>query len=461
MIPAFVLRSVIVASQSFHRLCCYGPFLLVIFSSACTSSSSKGANNQQDTSLHIIQLPEPAQLAAAERQRIAAACQEFYDTMLKPKGFNGGIIVAKGGNIVFEKYTGTGHIPGRDSITANTPFHVASVSKTFTAMAILKLAEEGKIKLDEELSKYFPKFNYPGITIRTLLSHRSGLPNYAYFMEDLGWDKNTWMTNLDMFSWMTLNKSLIQNIGVPNTRFTYCNTNYALLALLVQVASGKEFAQYLKETFFDPLQMKNTFVFTTADSSRVIPSYDWKGRLMPFNFLDAVYGDKNVYTTCRDLLTWDRALKSGKLFKAETLQEAYTPYSNEKPGVRNYGLGWHLNIYPTGKKIIYHNGWWHGNNAVFIRLLDEDASIILTGNRFTSAIYKARKLANIFGNYDIPDEEEENGKSTDSVLTQPLQAPLPASPFIKKTVSKKDSLLQDLLRDKHREAEIKRGKKLG
>src|SRR5690606_698490 len=106
---------------------------------------------------------------------------------------------------------------------------------------------------------------------------------------------------------------------------------------------------FLQEIFFTPLQMKHTYVFTIADSATAAPSYDWRGQLIPLNYMDIVYGDKNVYTTPHDLLIWDRALTSSNLFKPETLEQAYTPYSNEKPGVKNYGLGWRMNIYPNGR----------------------------------------------------------------------------------------------------------------
>ncbi len=444
--------------------CAAGLFISIFLFTSC-ASGDKGVDKKsgQDSAYKILTLPSPGPLSQADSLQIANKCQSFYDTILKPRGFNGGIVVAKNGHIVFERYTGTGHIPGNDPITDTTAFHVASVSKTFTAMAVLKLAEEGKLNIDDELSKYFPKFNYPGVTIRNLLSHRSGIPTYDHFMAAMGWDPNQWMTNLDLFSWITVNKSLMLDVGTPNTRFTYSNTNYALLAILVQVVSGKTYPEYLKYTFFGPLQMNHTFVFEPKDTLRVIPSYDWRGRIFPFGYMDGIVGDKNIYTTCRDLLIWDRALKSGLLFKEGTLKEAYAPYSNEKPGIKNYGLGWHMNIFPNGKKIIFHNGLWHGNNAVFMRLLDEDATIILTGSKTTRAVYAAKQLANIFGQYDIPEEEEEGEQTTrqaDSLkMPQPL-LPVTENPLFKKRLSKKDSLLQEMLKDQHREKMIQDAKKL-
>lgn len=355
-----------------------------------------------------IQLPLPIPVSKEESARLYKGCSGWYDSVLKTRGFNGGIVVAKNGYIVFESYNGTGHIPGKDFITDSTSFHIASVSKTFTAMAVLKLWQDGNFNIDDELSKFFPSFSYAGITVRTLLNHRSGLPNYVHFMENMGWNKKINISNEDVLNFLVTRKTEIANIGTPNTRFNYCNTNYALLALLIEKVSGKKYGEYLQQTFFTPLDMKHTFVYNHAsDSSKVNLSYDWRSRPIPFTFLDVVYGDKNIYSTPRDLLTWDRALSSGILLTKPTLDEAYAPYSNEKPGIRNYGLGWRMNIYPDGKKMIYHNGWWHGNNATFIRLLQDSATIIVLGNKFNTGIYHAKDLADLFGDYYTTREDED------------------------------------------------------
>lgn len=335
--------------------------------------------------------------------------------MLKGRGFNGGIIVAKKGNIVFEEYMGTGHLNSNDTVNASTPFHIASVSKTFTAMAVLKLAQDGKLNIDDEFVKYFPSFNYPGVTIRTLLNHRSGLPNYVHFMEQLKWNKKKYVLNEDVLDYLITRKGELKDIARPNTRFAYCNSNYALLALLIEKVTGIKYPRFMQQTFFKPLQMQNTFVFDTSMINTVNPSYDWKGELVPFNFLDAVYGDKNIYSTAHDLLTWDKALYCCQLFNDSTLTEAFTPYSNEKPGIKNYGLGWRMNIYPNGKKMIYHNGWWHGNNAAFIRLVEDSATIIVVGNKFNRNIYHAKEMAPLFGDYGAGMEEEEESSRREAV----------------------------------------------
>ncbi len=373
--------------------------IAVIFFTGCqgkkANSTNSGETSNSDSSLL---LPITA-ISQQEKNKLQQAITKWYDSVLKNSRFNGGILVSKGGNIIFEKYKGTVTLPGTDSIDANTPFHIASVSKTFTAMAVVKLAEQGKLNLDDSFSHYFPAFNYPGITVTNLLSHRSGLPNYLYFMEDLGWDETIQITNTDILNYLVTRKAEIKDISAPGTHFTYCNTNYALLALLIEKVSGKSYPAFIQQTFFDPLHMKSSYVSTPANSARKTPNYDGYGRVIKDNYLDKVYGDKNIYSTCRDLLTWHRALSGGVMFNEASLAAAYQPYSNEHPGVKNYGLGWRMNIYPNGKKVIFHNGWWHGNNAVFVRMLDEDATIIVTGSRFSYAIYKAYRMVNIFSKY--------------------------------------------------------------
>ncbi len=407
---------------SSHKLLSF-PFLLwmfgfVFFHTACNPAGNKD-RKVESNSLQIVELPEPVPLSVAEVDRIKNSSRRWYDSVLLLKGFNGGILVAKDGNIVFEKYSGTGHLPGKDTITENSSMHIASVTKTFTAMAVLKLQQDDSLNIDDEFSKYFPAFIYPGVTIRSLLNHRSGLPNYNYFMEKLGWDKSRFVKNEDVLNYLITYKASLANVVPPGMHFSYCNTNYALLALLIEKISGSTYAAYLNQHFFLPLQMKHTYVFSLADTLKAIPSYNWRGGSEAFTFLDQVYGDKNIYTTPRDLLIWDRALSSNLIFTDETLNEAYAPYSNEKPGMRNYGLGWRMTIFPDGNKIIYHNGWWHGSNATFIRLLKEKATIIVIGNKFTRAVYRAKVLAGIFGNYYFPNDEDENVSPKDSLKTTP------------------------------------------
>ena len=145
-----------------------------------------------------------------------------------------------------------------------------------------------------------------------------------------------------------------------------------------------------------------------------MPSFEYNNRPFRLEFLDAVYGDKNIYSTVRDMLKWDQSLYAGGLFKQATLDSAFAGYSFEKQGKRNYGLGWRMTSLDNGKKLLYHNGWWHGNNAAFIRLVDEKATIIVLGNKFNRRIYASKHAADIFGNYL---QNTNNGEELESTST--------------------------------------------
>lgn len=343
----------------------------------------------------------PASFHYADRvttSKYQAAIRGFFEKNFGRQGFNGAYLVAKDGAIISEGYEGYRDPAGRQGeLGEHDAFHLASVSKTFTAMAVLKLWENGQLDINNDLSLYFDKFPYPGTTVKMLLSHRSGLPNYTNYLDVYRWNKKKQVTNLDVLSTLYTYHPPLQ--FPTGKHFAYCNTNYALLALIVEKVTGKAFPEYMRETFFQPLGMNDTYVFQAQDEERSLPSFEWNNRKYGLEFMDLVYGDKNVYSTPRDMLKWDQALYSGHLFNDSTLQAAFTGYSYEKKGVRNYGLGWRLTEVDNGKKIVYHNGWWHGNNTVFIRLLEERATIIVLGNKYNRGIYRSKQLCDLFGDY--------------------------------------------------------------
>ena len=361
-------------------------------------------------------------ISQKEKDYFNNAILPIYKNILLDRGFNGAILAAKNGNIVFEDYHGFANFSTFEPITQNTPFHLASISKTFTAMVILRLMEQGKLNIDDDVQKYLPTFPYSNISIKNLLTHRSGLPNYIYFMEGAGgvetirkrnkrgrmvtvkriFHKRTQgfegiASNEDVLQWMIVHKPAIE--ASPDRVFKYCNTNYVLLALIAEKASGISFPKYLKDSLFTPLGMSNSFVFTKDDIPNYTPSYMGRNPVRIEKF-DCVYGDKCVYSTVRDMLQWDKALYEGNFVSKPTLEKAFTGYSNERRGSHNYGLGWRLLIEPNNT-IVYHNGWWHGNNTVFTRLVKDSATLIILGNKFNKNIYAARKITSVFtGNID-------------------------------------------------------------
>jgi CubicO group peptidase (beta-lactamase class C family) len=354
---------------------------------------------------------------SSAKEKYAGQIEESYRNILGKRGFNGSILVAKNGQILFEDYQGYYDIKSKAPITPTTPFHIASTSKTFTAMAILKLWEEGEIELDKTVDTYLTGFPYPEITVRMLLNHRSGLNNYAYFMVDRQvhaykvkgkrgrWIKkyriiklpvvvkSGFVNNQDMLDFMIKYKPNV--VFGANRGFSYSNTNFALLALIIEKLSGKDYPTYIKDNIFTPLGMEHSFVFSEKDTSHYQPSYYPNNRPYLLEKFDCIYGDKNIYSTVRDILLWDKALYQGSFVSPTTLELAFLPGSNDRPSIHNYGLGWRM-INQPDQQIIYHNGWWHGNNSVFCRFIKDTATIIVLGNKFNHNIYKAKNIAASF-----------------------------------------------------------------
>jgi CubicO group peptidase (beta-lactamase class C family) len=258
-------------------------------------------------------------------------------------------------------------------------------------MAILKLWEQGRISLNDSIQKFFPGLPYPGITVRMLLNHRSGLPNYLYFMDSI-WDKNLKATNEDVINFMMVHKPYPYNL--PNRSFNYCNTNFILLASILERITGIDFPQYMKDSVFTPLGMNSTFVFSINDTSKYVPTYSGS-RPYLMDHLDCTYGDKNIYSTAQDLLQWDKSLYQNTYLTKTTLDSAFTPQSHETRSMHNYGLGWRVFTHESDT-LIYHNGRWHGSNTVFTRFVQDTATIIVLGNKFNRNIYHAREMGVIF-----------------------------------------------------------------
>lgn len=395
---------------------------LLVVSCGQAAQSSKGG--QATDTLAPVTPPAPP-LTAPEIEHYSTIAGHFFEPILAGR-FNGSILVAKKGVILFERYKGFKYpVKKRDSIDAHTAFHLASISKTFTAMATLKLWQEGKLDIHDPIVKYLPTFPYPAITLQMLLNHRSGLHNYVHFMYKPFVNKRVFLHNPDVLQYI-IDHQHERDVysGQPNRHFEYSNTNYALLAMVIEKVSGLSYSDYLTQTFFQPLQMQDTYVYSQADSARAMSSYYQSGRPFRMEFLDLVYGDKNVYSTVRDMYKWDQALRNGQLFTKGILDSAYAGYSFEKPGQRNYGLGWRMLFIPNGKKLIYHNGWWHGNRTVFVRMLDEDATIIALSNNDYRNVYAAKRLSDLFGDYRQGHESFDEGE-TDSTDPGPGGEPRP------------------------------------
>lgn len=368
----------------------------------------------RDDQLPKNRLPIMKPLATAEPKLTAsyinvkrAEIDSFYQKNWPNQTANGSFLVAKNGQIIYEKYEGFSNFRDETVITANTPLHIASVSKVLTATAVLKLVNAKRLSLDQKVNTILKSFPYPEVTVRTLLNHRSGLRNYAYFTDrdKSVWDRHNTLTNTDILTIMAT-----KDIGLEfatDTRFAYCNTNYAMLALIIENITKMSYEESMKKIIFEPLGMKNTYVFDyERDKETAVTSYKGNKVEIGKDYLDAVYGDKNIYSTPRDLLKFDRARSSAQFLSKDLNKQVYQPYSNERKGTKNYGLGIRMINWETGQNFYFHNGWWHGNTSSYITLTKEGVTIIALSNKFTRKTYDVRKLATLFGDYPFKFQDE-------------------------------------------------------
>ncbi len=388
--------------------------LLILVLSSCQNEKKNEIIELKDAELPKDSLPkmrplinESPKLTPEYINSKKIEIDDFYRKNWPNNSMNGGFLVAKNGQIIYEKYEGFANFKDKTYITRTTPIHIASVSKVLTATAVLKLVNAKRIDLDNKVTVYLKEFPYPKVTVRMLLNHRSGMRSYAYFTDrdKSVWDRHNTLTNHDILTIMaTKNIGLEQKTG---TRFAYCNTNYAMLALIIEKVTKLSFREAMSKMIFKPLGMTNTFVLDfDNDKKKVAPSYKGNRVEIGIDYLDKVYGDKNIYTTPRDLLKFDRARYSPSFLEPTLLKQVFVGYSNEHPGRKNYGLGIRMLNWETGKNFYFHNGWWHGFTSSFITLKNENVTIIALSNKFTKSTYSVRKIAPLFGDYPFKVEDE-------------------------------------------------------
>jgi len=332
-----------------------------------------------------------------EKKRIDI--ENFYNKNIGTADFNGSFIVAKNGKILFEKYKGFSNFSTKKQLTSNTPLHLASVSKVITATAILKLIQEGKLDLNQKVNTVLADYPYQNTTIKTLLNHRSGLQHYSRFSHFIKtWNHKKVLTNYDVLD--LLKKYKFPLAYKNDTHFNYCNTNYAILALVIESVYGKPYPEAIKEMVFAPLGMNDTFVFDYfTQKETVSQSYKSTGLNFGWDQYDAIYGDKNIYSTPRDMVKFDLATYSQEFLRKDLWEEALKGYSYEKSGTKNYGLGIRMRECPLKQPLHYHNGWWHGNTSSYTTLKNDTIVIMAISNKYTKKTYQSLKLSVLFGDY--------------------------------------------------------------
>ncbi|MDF1516768.1 MAG: serine hydrolase domain-containing protein [Lutibacter sp.] len=331
--------------------------------------------------------------------------QNYTSQLSRQYGFNGSILIAKNGKILFEEHIGRKDLRLKDPIDSTSIYQLASVSKQFTAAAILLLYQEGKLDIDDFASKYLTDFPYQNIKIRHLLNHTSGLPNYMYAAENK-WKSKTPPDNIAMLGLM--NKLKMQVYFKPGDRFHYSNTGYFILASIVSKVSNQSFSNFLDSRFFKPLNLTNTYVHNPNEASKKeelmgFRRYGKSYTAIPFTVNDGVVGDKGIYSTASDLFKWNQSLTERTILKDTILSKAFLPGKTNNGKIVPYGFGFRLKQ-ETDMELVYHNGVWNGFSTTLRRYNADDITIIILSNNSFNSITpiseKLHELSNEFSKYD-------------------------------------------------------------
>lgn len=279
--------------------------------------------------------------------------------------FHGQLLIAEKGKILISKAYGKNQ--KGDLIVMETPLSIASVTKSFTAVAILILQERGMLTLDDQLIKYFPQLPYAGITIRNLLNMTSGLPRFFPTFISNG-DTTEQLSNKEVIELMAQYKPKASD--PPGSTFFYNNDNYLLLASIIEVVSGETYPDFIRKNIFGPLKMENSYVkrFKKLNQDQINSS----------NFL-ATYGEGEIYSTAQDLFLFDQALYTNQLLSKDLVRTMYESTTLNDGSVSNYGFGWRVSDYEN-KTEVYHVGDGENIRASIQRFIDDKNTFIYIHN---------------------------------------------------------------------------------
>lgn len=329
-----------------------------------------------------------------------SSLEEQVDRLMAPWSQGGtpgaAILIIQDGQAILKKGYGLANLESQNPITPDTSFLLCSVTKQFTAMAVMMLAERGALSYDDPLSKFFPQFPpyAQQITVRNLLHHTAGLPEYEdLFLKSGNLDQDyPRSAKTPQSSFEPTSKDALALLAqvrsprfAPGERLEYSNSGYVLLAQIVEKVSGQPFAQFLRQNIFQPLGMSRSLLYdeTRPPVSNVATSYQRERgayRDIDYTPLNVIYGEDNIYTTLEDLYQWDQALYTEKLVKAETLREAFTPGTLRNGKVTGYGFGWWVEKF-LGMNMVEHAGAWLGFKTFIVRFPDQRLSVVMLANQ--------------------------------------------------------------------------------
>ena len=306
-------------------------------------------------------------------QRTQQADKVF--TGMSRNGLNGVVLYAEQGELVYEEAFGWRDLNKRhkDSIRIDDAFQLSSDSKMFTAEAVMLLKADGKLDYDDDIRKYIPEIPYAGVTIRHLLTHCSGLPRYDSMADEFWPDRKKPFSNEALIAMLA--EKTPDPYGTPGGGFFYNNINYALLASVVERASGQHFEDFMRDRIFEPCGMTHSYIYSMRDDTAVslympveVHGHDVyrSGPVKAQNdYLNGVMGDKIMFSTVEDLYRYNQALDQALLLPDSLQREAFMPGSPDWKNDENYGFGWRMS--KEHPDAYFHFGWWKGYRSLIVR----------------------------------------------------------------------------------------------
>jgi len=306
-------------------------------------------------------------------QRTQQADKVF--TGMSRNGLNGVVLYAEQGELVYEEAFGWRDLNKRhkDSIRIDDAFQLSSDSKMFTAEAVMLLKADGKLDYDDDIRKYIPEIPYEGVTIRHLLTHCSGLPRYDSMADEFWPDRKKPFSNEALIAMLA--EKTPDPYGTPGGGYFYNNINYALLASVVERASGQHFEDFMRERIFEPCGMTHSYIYSMRDDTAVslympveVHGHDVyrSGPVKAQNdYLNGVMGDKIMFSTVEDLYRYNQALDQALLLPDSLQREAFMPGSPKWKNDENYGFGWRMS--KEHPNAYFHFGWWKGYRSLIVR----------------------------------------------------------------------------------------------
>jgi CubicO group peptidase (beta-lactamase class C family) len=384
---------------------------------------------------------------------------DFFSTLFKNNMFNGNAVVSKSGEKVFSNSFGFSNIEKKEKINDKSQFPIASISKTFTATAILQLKQKGKLKIDDPVQKYLQDFPYPNVSIRHLLNNTSGLAQYYHLFDSIIKEQpEKIISNQDIIPALIHDK--IPLSFSPGNKWDYNNVNFCLAALIVEKISGISFADYLEKNIFKPAKMKDSFLpkDRKIKKSNQVELYTYPN-LYSTNFVNVenlkqaflieeksnFYGNGGIVSTALDLQKYQNALFTYQLLDKKELEEALTPaklndgkiatYRLDEKEV-TYGLGWEIYTDESNGKIVFHDGSITGLTSILLHNIAKNQTVILLSNTGSSFVFAASNavlqlidnksytipapnLARIYGNILENESKEKANRLMEDYLKNP------------------------------------------